>query len=454
MSFLGYKDNREFYTLLFNTAIPIAVQNAISSSLNLVDNVMIGQLGATSIAAVGLANQLFFLMTLILFGTYSGVSIFISQYWGSKNYDRLRDVMVVALTVGFIVATLFFFIAFALPVQFLTLLSGDPDLIAVGAPYLRIVSFSYLLTAVSFAFGFSTRGIGRAKLPMKASVISLLINTGLNALLIFGLFGFPELGVRGAAIATLIARIIECVIILNGIYHSIPHLAVTVSDFLKAKRTTYQHILKTAFPVIVNEGFWALGMTAYAYVYAHMGTMEMASIQISNMINSLFFVVSMGLGNAAMVMLGNKLGADAIDDAIRFNHKFLALSTICGVFVGIIIFTLSPFAIPMLFKLTATGYATTISTLRVLAFLTPFRFYNTIVIIGTLRSGGDTVFSMILELSCVWLIGVPTAFFCGFYLKLPVYYVAGFIGIEEISKALLGMPRVRSNKWAKRIVHT
>ena len=451
MHLLSFKENREFYTLLFATAIPIAVQNAISTSLNLVDNVMIGQLGATSIAAVGAANQLFFLMTLILFGSYSGVSIFISQYWGQKSYDRLKEVMVVAITLGIIVSSIFFVIAFVFPSQFLTLLSGDPALIEQGVPYLKIVSFSYLLTAMSFAFGFSTRGIGHAKLPMKASIISLLINTGLNVLLIFGLLGFPALGVKGAAIATLIARIIEFIIIMNGIYSNISYLAVKFEDFKKTHAGIFKNILKTAFPVIVNEGFWALGMTVYTYVYAHMGTMEMAAVQISNMINSLFFVISMGLGNAAMVILGNKLGAGERETAIEFNKKFLVLAFSLGVMVGVIVFTFSPFVIPVLFKLSADGVAATINTLRVLAFLTPFRFYNTIMIIGTLRSGGDTVFSMILELACVWLLGVPLAFFGGFYLMLPVHLVAGLVGIEEISKVILGFPRVKSNKWAKRI---
>lgn len=452
MPSIRYKNNQTFYKLLFATAIPIAIQNAISTSLNLVDNVMIGQLGATSIAAVGAANQLFFLMTLILFGSYSGVSIFISQYWGQKTYDRLKEVMVVAITLGLIVSTVFFIIAFFLPDLFLKILSGDPELIALGVPYLKIISFSYLLTAMSFAFGFSTRGIGHAKLPMKASVISLLINTGLNMVLIFGLFGFPALGVKGAAIATLIARIIEFIIIISGIYKHIPHLAVGLSDFKKTHLSIFKNILKTAMPVIINEGFWALGMTVYTYVYAHIGTMEMAAIQISNMINSLFFVISMGLGNAAMVMLGNKLGADEIDLAVEYNKKFLLLAFLSGIGVLVLLVVLSPIVIPVLFNLSSEGIKATVDTLRVLALLTPFRFYNTIVIIGTLRSGGDTVFSMFLELTCVWLIGVPLAFFGGFYLNLPVNLLAGLIGIEEIAKALLGFPRVLSGKWAKKIV--
>jgi len=452
MPSLSLKHNRHFYSLLWTTAIPIVIQNAISSSLNLVDNVMIGRLGATSIAAVGLANQLFFIMTLILFGTYSGISIFISQYWGNKAYEKLRNVMVVGISIGFSVASVFFIIAFFFPVAFLTLLSGDAALVAAGTPYLRIVSFSYLLTSISFAFGFSTRGIGKAHLPMKASVISLGINTVLNAILIFGLFGFPALGVIGAAIATLIARIIEFIIILRGIYGGIPYLAVQLSDFKNVTRQTYRQILKTALPVIFNEGFWALGMTTYAYVYAHMGTLQMAAVQIANMINSLFFVISMGLGNAAMVMLGNKLGAGEIETAIEYNKKFLWLGTLSGVVVGALLAVLSPITIPILFNLSNEGINLTIMTLQVMALLTPFRFYNTIVVIGTLRSGGDTIFSMLLELGSVWLIGVPMAFFAGFTLNYPIYIVVGLVGLEEVCKALLGLPRIKSKKWAKRII--
>jgi len=449
---LGINKNKEFYKMLFTISIPIVIQNLISSSLNLVDNVMIGQLGETFIAATGLANQIFFIMTLILFGGNSGISIYIAQYWGKKETDKIKSVLSIGLIFALFISALFFIIGFVFPTQVLGLMSKDSEVVYYGTLYMRIVSLSYIITAISFAFGFSTRSVGHPKLPMKAAVISLLINTGLNYILIFGHLGFDPLGIEGAAIATLIARIVELIIILTGVYKTIPVLSVSLKNIFTIEWDLAKKVGKTALPVIFNEGFWSLGMTAYALVYARIGTDAVAAVMITNTVNSIFMVVGFGLGNASSVMLGNTLGAGEIDRAIDYNKKFLTLSIFLGIIVGFLITLTSPFLVKSLYSLTPESYTITIKTMRILAFFMAFKFYNTIIIIGTLRSGGDTLFSMLLEISCVWLIGVPLAFFGAFILDLPVYLVVALVNIEEIVKMILGLPRIISNKWAKRLV--
>ena len=449
---LGYKKNKVFYSTLLTIAVPIVIQNLISSSLNLVDNVMIGQLGETYIAATGLANQIFFIMTLMLFGGNSGISIYIAQYWGNKQYDKIKSVLSIGLVFALMISSVFFILGFVFPQQVLGVLSKDAAVIREGANYMRIVSLSYVITAISFAFGFSARGVGKPKLPMIASVVSLLINTVLNYMLIFGHFGFKAYGIEGAAIATLIARVVELIIIIYGVYRFIPVLSVSVSDFLGIKKETVKSVGKTALPVIFNEFFWSLGMTAYALVYARIGTDAVAAVMISNTVNNLFMVVGFGLGNASAVMLGNALGAGEIKRAIEYNKKFLALSILLGIVIGGLITLTAPFIVTKLYKLTPESYKITQMTLQILSVFIAFKFYNTIIIIGTLRSGGDTLFSMILEISCVWLIGVPLALIGAFVLKLPVFWVVALVNIEEIFKVLLGLPRILSNKWAKKIV--
>jgi putative MATE family efflux protein len=449
---LGYKKNKVFYSTLLTIAVPIVIQNLISSSLNLVDNVMIGQLGETFIAATGLANQIFFIMTLMLFGGNSGISIYIAQYWGNRQYDKIKSVLSIGLVFAFIVSSVFFILGFVFPTQVLGVLSKDAAVIREGANYMRIVSLSYVITAISFAFGFSARGVGKPKLPMVASVVSLLINTALNYVLIFGHFGFKAYGIEGAAIATLIARVVELIIVIVGVYRFIPVLSVKASDFLGIKKETIKSVGKTALPVIFNEFFWSLGMTAYALVYARIGTEAVAAVMISNTVNNLFMVVGFGLGNASAVMLGNALGAGEIKRAIEYNKKFLALSVLLGIVIGALITLTAPFIVTKLYKLTPESYKITQMTLQILSVFIAFKFYNTIIIIGTLRSGGDTLFSMILEISCVWLIGVPLALIGAFVLKLPVFWVVAMVNIEEVCKVLFGLPRILSNKWAKKIV--
>ena len=449
---LGYKKNLAFYKLLITISIPIVIQNLISSSLNLVDNVMIGQLGETYIAATGLANQIYFIMTLILFGGNSGISIYIAQYWGKKETDKIKSVLSIGLIFALFVSTIFFIIGFVFPTQTLALMSKDTAVVSLGASYMRIVSLSYIITAISFAFGFSSRSVGHPKLPMTAAVVSLMINTVLNYILIFGKFGFPVMGIEGAAIATLIARVVEFIIIIGGIYKTIPVLAVSFKNFFTISSDLVKKVGKTAFPVILNEGFWSLGMTAYALVYARIGTEAVAAVMITNTVNNLFMVVGFGLGNASSVMLGNTLGAGEIDKAIDYNKKFLALSIIGGVIVGALIMAIGPFLVRNLYQLTPESYDITLKTLFILALFMSFKFYNTIIVIGTLRSGGDTVYSMAMEITSVWLIGVPLAALGGFVFKLPVYWVVAMVNIEEVFKVLIGLPRLLSNKWAKRLV--
>ena len=449
---LSYNKNKDFYKMLFTISIPIVIQNLISSSLNLVDNVMVGQLGETFIAATGLANQLFFIMTLILFGANSGISIYIAQFWGKKETGKIKSVLSLGILFGVCITTIFTIIGIVLPKQTLALMSKDADVVLYGANYLRIVSLSFILTAISFSFSFSARSVGHPKLPMIASVISLLTNTVLNYILIFGKLGLPAMGVEGAAIATVIARVVELIIVLMGIYRSIPVLAVSIKDFFRIDQTLAKMVGKTAFPVIVNEGFWSLGMTAYSLVYAHIGTDAIAAVMITNTVNSLFMVVGFGLGNASSVMLGNTLGAGDIPRAIDYNKKFLTLSILLGIVICGLINLTAPLIVQSLYQLTPDSYALTLKTLRILAFFMSFKFYNTIVIIGTLRSGGDTLYSMLLEISCVWLIGVPLAALGAFVLKWPVYLVVALVNFEEVIKLFLGLPRIISNKWARRLV--
>lgn len=453
MKTLSYKENKPFYTLLFTIMIPIVVQNFISSSLNLVDNVMIGQLGEIHITGVGLANQIFFVMTLILFGANSGTSIYVAQYFGNKELHRIKGVISIALWFSLFVSTVFFVSGFFFQTPILSLMSKDAAVVESGSQYLKIVSLSYWITAINFAFGFSARSVGKPKLPMKASIISLGVNTFLNYILIFGHLGFQAYGVKGAAIATLIARIIELCIIVYGVYSKIPEIAVYPKHLFHISMQQLKIVSQKTLPVIFNEAFWALGMTTYALVYARIGTEAAASVMIANTVNSLFMVLSFGLGNASAVMLGNTLGANDIPKAIDYNKKFLLLSFSGGIVVGLLIVAIAPFLVLNLYNLTPAAYEATLSTLKIMAFFMPFRFYNTIVIIGTLRSGGDTLYSMMLEIGCVWLIGVPLAFIGAFVWGFPVYWVVALVSTEEIIKMILGFPRVKSNKWAKNIVH-
>lgn len=440
-----------FFKTLFSIALPITLQNLIGSSLNMVDTVMVGELGESQVAAVGLANQLFFLLSLVLFGINSGSSIFISQFWGKKDVANIRRVLGIALLTGGVFSFIFTAIAFFSPGFVLRLFSEDAYVIELGSGYLRIVSLSYVITGISFAYGFASRSIGQAKLPMIVSAVSLGCNTILNYLLIFGKFGFPEMGVDGAALATLIARIVEVVLMTMIIYRKGYALAGRLRELLDLSMVFVIKFFKTTIPVILNEGFWALGMTMYSAAYARISTGAVAAVQISNTIQNLFMVIFFGMGNACAVMIGNKIGANDKDTAIDYAKKYSIIGPALGLIMGALLVVLAP-KVMILFNVSAEVQSDVYRILTVLAIFMGIKVFNILLVVGILRSGGDTKFSMFLEIGSVWLVGVPLAFLGSIVWRLPIYWVIALVSIEELLKASVGIPRVVSKRWVRNVV--
>lgn len=449
---LELKD-RAFYSKLLTIALPIALQNLISSSLNMVDTVMIGRLGEVEIAAVGLANQYFFLLVLLLFGINSGGAIFVSQFWGKRDLTNIKKVLGITMLFGGGISLVFAALAFFTPNVILRVFTDDQTVMNLGSQYLKIVSLSYLLTAISFAFSFALRSIGQAKLPMVISVISLITNTILNYVLIFGFLGFPEMGVRGAAMATLISRGVEITTLLLIIYGQKMEVAGKLSEMISIPKSLLKTYFNTGMPVILNEGLWSLGVTMYSISYARISTEAIASVQIANTVSSIFMVAAFGLGNACAVMIGNSIGANKEEEAIVYSKRFTVLSPIFGTILGIMLFISAPYILK-LYNISDTVYYNAKNILMIMSFFLTFRIFNTILIIGILRGGGDTKYSLFLEMGCVWFFGVPMAFIGAHVLKLPVYWVVAIVSCEEVVKAIIGYPRVASRKWVKNIVES
>lgn len=429
-------------------ALPMALQNLISTSVNMVDTLMITSLGEASLAAVGLANQIFFFYSLITFGINSGSSIFISQYWGKEDFINIRRVLGLALFISTAVGIVFTAVAFFFPEFLMEIFIKDAEVVKLGAGYLKLVSLSYIITAICFSYNVALRSTGRPHIPMISSLVSFVTNTVFNYVLIFGKFGFPALGVKGAAIGTIIARTVEMLFLIYTVYRTKGVLAAKIKDLIDWNKEFISKYIKTVSPVIFNETFWSLGQIMYSIAYASIGTEATAAIQLTTTIQNIFFVLIRGLANACTVMVGNRIGANEKDKAYDYAIKFITMSTIFGLILGIIMaltsgLTLSIFNIePELFEVTRK--------ILVIMGLTFFiRTYNSTVIVGVLRGGGDTDFSLYLETGAVWLVGVPLAFIGVKILKLPVYYVFLLVTSEEVVKLVVSLPRVLSKKWIK-----
>ena len=442
--------DKKFLRSMMAIALPMALQNLISTSVNMVDTMMITSLGNASLAAVGLANQVFFLYALLTFGINSGSSIFISQYWGKEDTINIRRVLGLALFGSLGLGIIFTIGAFFFPQLLMRIFIQDAEVVSLGADYLRIVSLSYIVTGISFAYNVALRSTGRPNIPMISSLISFITNTFFNYILIFGKLGLPALGVKGAAIATTIARVGELIFILYTVYRTKGVLAASLYELMDWNREFITKFFKTVLPVIFNEGLWSLGQIMYSIAYASIGKEATAAIQLTTNIQNVFFVLIRGLANACTVMIGNRIGSNEEEEAYDYAIKFIFLSTILGLVLGVIM-ALTPDLTLRIFTIEDNLYLIAKNLLIVMGLTFFIRTYNSVVIVGVLRGGGDTNFSLYLEMASIWLVGVPLAFIGVKLLKLPVYYVYLLATAEEVVKFATSIPRIFSRKWIRNL---
>jgi putative MATE family efflux protein len=446
-SLMSYLFNdKKFFSIMLKLASPIVLQHLIFSSLGLVDVIMIGQLGETAVAAVGIANQIFFLASLLFFGITSGMAIFTAQYWGTKDVNRIQNTLGLCLLMSLSGAFIFSIVAILFPDRVIGIYTTDPEVIKLGSHYLQIVAISYAATAITNSFSVVLRSTEVVKLPMLVSVLALSLNTLLNFGLIFGNFGFPEMGVVGAAIGTVSARLFETILLLLIIYSKKLPVAASLKNLINFRSLPLKKFFNTTIPVILTEIAWSLGITTYNLVFARIGTESIAAFNIANTISSLMAVIFIGLGNACAIMIGNRIGAGEKGLAIEYGKKYLLLTLIgSSVFGVLLIFITNP--ILMLYKVSTATIIFAKNILIFMAFSLPVRSLNFVLLIGILRSGGDTRTAFLIDAGVIWSVGVPLALLGAFVLKLPVHWVYLMVLTDEVVKLLLGLKRFFSQQW-------
>lgn len=441
-----FAKDKEFFPKMWRLTVPIAMQQLVMVALGMVDVVMIGQLGDASVAAVGLANQMFFLLFLMLFGVTSGAAIFTAQYWGQKDVPRIQSVLGVSLVLSVLGSFIFAIFTMTMPESILGIYSADPDVVTLGSGYLRIVSFSYVAVAISVSYSAALRSTEHVRLPLLASIAALSLNTALNYGLIFGRLGLPQMGVNGAALATIIARSLETVILLVGVYAGRLPAAASLPALLNFRRLSLRRFFKVTMPVVLTEVLWSLGITTYHVVYARISTESVAAVNIAISIDRVLFVVFIGMAHAAAIMIGNQIGAGAPGKAMDNARRFMVLGPALAAILGLLVITIiNP--VLGLYHVSAetTGYARYVMV--IMALTLPIRVSNLLLLIGMLRSGGDTNYAFIIDAGVIWSIGVPLAFFGAFVLHWPVHWVYLLAMIEEVVKLGLSAQRVFSKKW-------
>jgi len=438
--------DKNYWSVILTIGVPVALQNLFSSGLNLVDSVMVGRLGDTALAAVGIANTVFFLMAVFMFGIGSGIAIFIAQYWGRKDIAGVRMTMSIGVLAGFIVSLFFLLVTLIFPEPIMRIFTKDEAVIQLGSDFLKIVAFSYPLSAISNVFYSGLRSVKKAALPLGVSAVSIVINTVLNALLIYGLAGFPKLGVRGSAIATVIARTVEILLLIGMVYLKKYPIAIRIKDFTDIRAAFLKEVIRVMTPVMLNEGLWALGTSTFIVLFARMGTEFVAGYNILQTIDRLAFALSMGMASATAALVGHMIGEEKTKHAYSYAARTDILGSMLGALIGIVLFAGSS-TLAGFFDVSDNAREYAVILIRIFAVVLPVKSFNLVNLMGAFRAGGDTKFAFFAEVVPLWFLAIPLSFLAGwkFSVALPLVYL--LTTSDEIVKAIIGIRRFTSKKW-------
>lgn len=443
--------NRDLMRMMGKLALPIAAQSLIGSSLSLIDNLMVGSLGELELNAVGVSVQLFFISWMLLFGFTSGTATFISQFYGVGDMKSIKKTTGFGLTVAGGIGLMFFFVGMAFPEYVLRIFTRFPEVIELGVVYIRTGAPCFLFLAITQPFTVALRATQQTKLPLYASVTALVLNTFLNYVLIFGKFGAPALGVQGAALATSIARFVEMSIILFIVFGRKNIVAGKLSEYFSYGKELAMRIVKNALPTTINETMWGLGTSLYVAAFARIGITAGAAIQACNTISNMFSLAAFSVGDAVLILVGQKLGEGKPELAYEMSKKMVVAGLIIGAIAGVGLIAAGE-PLLSLFEFTEEGADAAMKILIIYGALMWLNLYNGIHITGTLRCGGDTRFAMFTEVGTVWLIGVPAAFITSLYFGWPVYFALLAVKSEELVKGIILTKRYLSKKWLNNVI--
>lgn len=447
---------KEFYLSVLAIALPIAIQNCFTNFVNLLDNVMVGQMGTLEMSGVSISNQLIFVCNLCIFGTVSGGGIFCSQFFGANDWNGVRNAIRFKLLVGFTIISISIicFVFFGDKLIYL-FLSGEKDLQSVestlgyGFDYLKIMAIGIPGFLLSQIYASTLREGGETMLPMKAGIIAILTNLILNYLLIFGHFGFPRLGVNGAAIATVISRYVEAMIIMV-IAHKRYEYFKGLYKTLIIPRALFIRIFKAAIPLMLNETFWSLAMSTLVQCYSTRGINAVAGYNIANTLIQVANSSFLAVGSAIGIIIGRLLGANKSEEAIETDVKLIAFSIMVGLGAGILLIMLSPI-FPMLYNTTAEARLIATQFLIVQGcFLPLFALRNASYF--TLRSGGKILITILTDSLFMWLCPVPIAFILSRYTAMSVPLLFMTVQMSYIFNCIVGIVLIKKRVWVRNMV--
>lgn len=441
--------NDAFYSQIFKLLLPIVLQNLLSAAVTSADVVMLNYVGQSSISAVSLASQYANVLYMVYYGLGTGASVLCAQYFGKGDMRAIEIVEGIALRFSMLISIIFAAFALFAPQLMMTLFTNDPELIAIGSSYLRFVSISYLCWSITEVYLAVLRSVGRVVISTILNTMAFTLNILLNAVFIFGLFGAPQMGASGVALATSISRVIELIgcFLVSMLSKDVK---LKLSMLFHRNKVLFSDFVKLSLPALGNDIAWSVAFSMYSVIIGHLGSDAVAANSFVVVTRNFGTVLCYGLANAGGILLGNVMGENRLETAREYARKILRLTVISGAFGGLLILAATPFILKY-----ATLTETAMHYLKYMLLINTYYVMggavNTTLIAGVFRAGGDTRFGFVCDVIDMWVYAVPLGFLSAFVLKLPVMWVYFLLCTDEFVKWPWVINHYRSGKWLHNI---
>lgn len=428
-------------------AFPIALQQFMTALVGACDAIMLGKLSPDAMSAVSLATQVTFVFNLFMFAFMAGENMFVAQYYGKGDYTGISQVFSLVtkicgcIAVVFLAGTLFF------PEQLMRILTNEETLIVLGSEYLRVIGISYVFSGIAQTFLAIMKNCGAVNMSTLINGVMVILNIALNAVFIFGLSGFPKMGIKGAALATVLATVVQ---FLWSVGYVLCRIRAVKFSLRSCEKKLFGRFWQKAVPLLINNLAWGIGFSMYSVIMGHLGTDAVAANGIANISKNLVVCFCLGLGNAGSIIVGNRLGADRLQEAKEVGETLTKTAIIAGIVSGLVLIALSPFITKMV-DLTPTARGYLQKMLLISSYYIAGKSVNCMTIGGIFAAGGDSKFGMLCDSVTLWCIIVPLGCICAFILKLPVMVVYFVLNLDEIIKLPVVYKHYKKYKWIKNL---
>ena len=428
-------------------ALPIALQQFMTALVGACDAIMLGKLSQDAMSAVSLATQVTFVFNLFMFAFMAGENMFVAQYYGKGDYTGISQVFSLVtkicgcIAVVFLAGTLFF------PEQLMRILTNEETLIVLGSEYLRVIGITYVFSGIAQIFLAIMKNCGAVNMSTLINGVMVILNIALNAVFIFGLSGFPKMGIKGAALATVLATVVQ---FLWSVGYVLCRIRAVKFSLRSCEKKLFGRFWQKTVPLLINNLAWGIGFSMYSVIMGHLGTDAVAANGIANISKNLVVCFCLGLGNAGSIIVGNRLGADRLQEAKEVGETLTKTAIIAGIVSGLVLIALSPFITKMV-DLTPTARGYLQKMLLISSYYIAGKSVNCMTIGGIFAAGGDSKFGMLCDSVTLWCIIVPLGCICAFILKLPVMVVYFVLNLDEIIKLPVVYKHYKKYKWIKNL---